>query len=197
MSLRYSSFVWCETCKRGTPRTVRGGCVVCRRGVRRAKRAVKSSAIGNNVVHANHVRKIAWDLWSVWIRALHETCEMCDTPLPPEALQGAHGWTREDRVIMFHDDNVFALCGGCHRKHGGHSRAWAAWMEEHLGAERYEALKTRATVAGRMRLSDYQLVILLAEQRIAALPAGPRKEWALERQRVIGERMVRLGVSAA
>jgi hypothetical protein len=66
-----------------------------------------------------------------------------------------------------------------------------------LGEAVYGQLEYAARVGGKLRQSDLQLVVLDAQQRIAALPSGPRKEWALERQAAITERMVRMGIRSA
>lgn len=197
MSLRYADFRHCEACGRGTPHNKRGVCAVCRAGRKRAVRKAKASTQGGCLARWSDLRGIADSLWSVWVRAAAPGCRMCGVPYDPDQLQNAHGYTREDRVIRFDPDNTFALCAADHRRHTPPRPAWYAWMCEQLGAERFNRLERLSMIGGKFGVGDLHAVILDAQQRIAALPSGPRKEWADERARVILERMVRLGVRAA
>lgn len=187
---------WCEPCGKVTPQTARRGCKLCLASVRRSIRKAKAKGLGSNVARYGDVLKIADDLWSVWVRASHDGCEMCEKPLDPVLLQCAHGYSREDRIIRFDPDNTFALCSACHRRHTPSRQPWYDWMRARLG-DRYGRLEMASRTGGKVRHSHLEVVILDAEQRIASLPAGPRRDWALERAAKIGERMVRLGVRAA
>jgi hypothetical protein len=187
---------WCETCGKVTPQTARRGCKLCRASARRAVRKLRAKGLGSNVARYGDVLRIADELWSAWVRASRDACEMCRVPLHPALLQCAHGYSREDRVIRFDPDNTFALCSGCHRRHTPARQPWYDWMRARLG-DRHDRLELASRTGGKVRLSHLQLVILDAEQRIASLPEGDRKAWALERAAKIGERMVRLGVRAA
>jgi hypothetical protein len=140
--------------------------------------------------------RIADELWSTWLRAKHLWCEMCLVQFDPAVLQCAHGYSREDRIIRFDPDNTFALCSGCHRRHTPARQPWFDWMRARLG-DRFDRIERASRMGGKLRMSDLQVVILDAEQRIAALPDGDRKAWALQRHAKITERMVRLGVRAA
>lgn len=197
MSLRYADFRFCNECQRGTPHNAKGGCATCRSRVRHAVRKAKASAQGSNLVRYSDVRRIADDLWSVMVRASHVGCVMCGAPSHPSKRQCAHGWSREERIIRFDPDNTFSLCPSCHRRHTPPGQLWLDWMLKYLGEERYGRLAYLSRVGGKLRLSDVHLVIVDAQQRIAALPEGENKTWAREREQAIGERMVRLGVRAA
>jgi hypothetical protein len=194
MGLRYAAFLFCEKCQRGTGHTKAGACSVCRGRQRRATRRAKSSAQGSNLARFGDVRKIADDLWSVWVRAAHERCEMCDAPFRPEAMDCAHGFSRAERAIRFDPTNTFALCSADHLRHTPPRQAWWDWMREYLGSGAYERLAYLSRIGGKFGLSDCHLVILDARQRIAALPEDERKAWARGREAAILERMVRLGV---
>jgi hypothetical protein len=184
---------FCEPCKRVTPHTSRRACKPCRA---KARRAVRRAKVGAPLARYGDLLKIADELWSAWVRASHETCEMCRVPLHPAVLQCAHGYSREDRIIRFDPDNTFALCSGCHRRHTPARQPWYDWMRERLG-DRFDRIERASRMGGKLRMSDLQLVVVDAEARIAALPDGDRKAWALERQAKVTERMVRLGVRAA
>ena len=182
MSLpRPLAFCFAPRCTKFTPRLKSGACATCRSRDRRAKRRVKAARLGTPLVDHGNLRTLAWDLWSVWIRARASGCEMCRTPLPPEQLQAAHGITRMRRWIMFHEDNVFALCSSCHRRHTPENEAWRDWLRERLGAPRYDALRLLSQMRGKVDTNALQLLALNAQERIRVLPGGERRAWAIER----------------
>ncbi len=195
--MRYSHRAWCDVQKRETDRRKNGDCVPCASNERQAKRKVKAATTGHPLVRFGDVLRSADDLWSVWLRAFNYRCEMCGVPYDPKAMQCAHGFSREDRVIRFDPKNTFALCAACHRRNTPARQPWFDWMKQRLGEHEYGRLEYASRVGGKLRQSDLQLVILDAQSRIAALPEGDRKAWALERVASITERMVRLGVRAA
>lgn len=185
---------WCEPCGRTTPHTNRRECKPCRS---KASRAVKRSRVGHPLVRYGDLLKAADDMWSVWVRAKEDACEMCRVWFHPASMQCAHGISREDHPIRFDPANTYALCAACHRRHTPARTPWWDWMRAHVPAD-YDRLEMVSRARGKkLRASDLQLVTLDAQQRIAALPEGPRKDWALERTAKIQERMVRLGVRAA
>jgi len=195
--LRYASVGHCDKCKKQTPHNRHGACAVCRSRGRRALRRVKATAQGHGLVRFGEVMKVADDLTSVAARAEVEGCRMCHTPLPPERLQLAHHVSRGRRHMRFHPDNYSILCAACHRRFtpAESNPGWWVWLrEERLGPEDYERLQLLARLGGELRLSDLELIILDAHARIAALPEGPRREWAVEREAAISERTVRMGI---
>ena len=198
MSIRPSSVEFCVRCKRPTPRLRRGECTVCRSKQRRGRRLAKTSTQGGSgLARFSDLLKLAWDLWSVWIRARAAGCAMCGTPLPPEKLQGAHGITRQARRVMFDDRNVWALCSACHRRNSPAGPAWFEWMQQQLGDEEYGRLRWAADHGPKLTADALQLYIVADQLGVAQLPEGPRKEWARERVRVINERQSTLGVRCA
>jgi len=196
--LRYASVGHCDKCRKQTPHNRRGACAVCRSRGRRALRRVKATAQGSRFAPFGEVMKIADALWSTWARASVTGCRLCTIPLPPEQLQWAHHESRGAkglRHLRYHDLNWSILCGLCHRRHTPPGPEWWAWLrEERLGPEDYERLQLLARLGGKLRLSDLELIILDAHARIAALPEGPRREWAVEREAAISERTVRMGI---
>jgi hypothetical protein len=194
--MRPADVRFCEQCRRGTGHNRKGECMVCRSRARRATKRAKLSNLGKPLARYGDLLKIADALWSVWVRAGPEACEMCGVPFAPDAMQCAHGITREDRVIRFEPTNTYALCSACHRRHTPPRQAWWDWMEAHVGQPAYAMLQRRSRAGGKLHTSDLQLVILDAQQRIAALPQSERKEWAQAKAETILERLVRLGVAA-
>lgn len=155
---------------------------------------------GGRLARFNELLPIASDLFSVWTRAQAAGCRMCAAQLPPELLQWAHHFTRGLRHLMFHPLNWSVLCSPCHRRHtpADSNPHWLDWLrDERLGPEDFERLEFLRRARGRFRLGDVHAVILEAQQGIALLPVGPRREWAEEKAAAILERMVRLGVRAA
>lgn len=183
---------YCSKCKRGTPHSRKGDCKHCVSLRRRAARVAKRCVVGSPLVAYGKLLEAADKLWSIWLRAFWDGCEMCYAPLHPASLQCMHGFSRQDRAIRFAVDNTFAGCASCHRRHTPPGAAWWEWMRERLAARLRVGIGqggpdpfARLELASRMRggkLTAYALhgVIADAQARIAALPEGPRKEWALE-----------------
>lgn len=183
---------YCERCKRGRPHTRRGECKWCLSSRRRAKRRVRQGAIGTALESYRELLEAADRAWSAWVRAASDACEMCRAPLPPSALQCAHGFSRVERAIRFDPDNTFALCAACHRRHTPPRADWWDWMRERLqqrlalghgraGADAYTRLELASRArGGKLTAVALTAVIADARQRIEALPEGDRKEWARE-----------------
>lgn len=194
---------YCEKCRRGTPHSRRGDCKPCLSQRRRAVRIARRSVVGSPLLSYKQLLKIADDLWSIWVRAYWDGCEMCFAPLHPAQLQCMHGFTRQDRSIRFDVDNTFAGCPSCHRRHTPARADWYEWMRERLalrlragigrgGPDPYTRLELASKARGG-KLTAYALhgVIADAQARIAALPAGPRREWAEERAARVLEGLAR------
>lgn len=191
MGLRYV-LAPCELHKRDTPH-LGGRCALCLRKARLALRAVKRARLGVALPRFEELRKIADDLHSVWLRAAARGCRMCGAQLPPGELQWAHHRSRSLRGLRYHPDNESVLCAPCHmaHSHGQRRLEWEAWLRDvRLGPARYANLERMERARGRLNLSDVQLVILEARTGIAALPSGPRRAWALEREAVIVARLI-------
>jgi hypothetical protein len=187
---------WCDACKRATQLLARGGCSVCRRRERAGLRRAKLGSLPP-LVHHSSLRSVCWDLYSVLLRATHTSCEMCQTPGPPEMFQGAHGWTRQARGIMFDERNIFHLCSHCHRKHTPGGPAWYRWMRERLGQDVYDALEWQSDHGPKLTTPTLQLLLLDYQLRIKALPEGERKTWAEARVVKVMERVAGWGVRVA
>lgn len=186
----------CEKCKRGTPHNRKGACVLCGARVRKATRAARRSVVGSPLASYSLLLGVADNLWSYWLRAYWGICEVCSAPMDPDRLQCCHGYSRKDRAIRFSPDNTFSGCNSCHRRHSPPGAEWYHWMrqryaeraaldgmnvaEAHAHAASTWARVEMASMGRGGKLTSYALqgVIADAQARIAALPAGPRKEWA-------------------
>lgn len=195
--MRYEALEWCGACKASTPHNRRSVCLTCRSRARKANRAAKASNIGAPLLRHTDLLKAADALWSIWLRAYHVACEVCETPLHPDSLQCMHGWTRTERAVRFEPSNTFAGCAPCHRAHTPPRIGWYDWMRERLGEAEYARVEQMARAGGKLRTSDLQLVVLDARARIVKLPEGDRKAWAQAKEAKVMERMVRLGGMAA
>lgn len=183
----------CEPCGRDQPHTKRG-CIVCGKRTRLAKRLAKSSLLGSGLAHAKKLLKTADDLFSVWLRAKHETCEMCGLPFEPGEMQAAHGISRGAHVIRFDEDNVFSLCAADHRRHTPPRSEWEEWRLKRLGRERFDRIALMDRARGKLGSHLYPVLIAEFERRIDALPAGARQEWAAQRKAAILARVPTMGV---
>lgn len=154
-------------------------------------RKAKAMYLGRPLVRYGDVLDAADDLWSVWVRASLTHCEMCGVQSTPAERQCAHGWSRDERATRFEPDNTFSLCPSCHRRHTPPGPAWDDWMRQHLGARRYQRVRLMAVAGGKLPESTLYLILLDAQQRIASLPSGERKAWALERQAAILARLAK------
>ena len=187
-----ADFRHCSKCKRITPHSRKGDCKQCVALRRRAARISRRSVVGSPLVAYGQLLDVADKLWSIWLRAFWDGCEMCYAPLHPSHLQCMHGFSRQERMLRFSVDNTFAGCAACHRRNTPPRADWWDWMRERLaarlragigqgGPDPFARLELASKARGG-RLTGYALhgVIADAQARIAALPDGPRKEWALE-----------------
>lgn len=190
MALRYPFTADCERCNRETPRTKRGQCVICGKRDRKAARRKKRLTLGSvAVVDFGALRDLADDLFSVWIRSTRVGCEMCSKkPLKPWELQNAHGFSRVHMRVRFNEDNVFALCPACHRKHSPSGPGWWVWMEQKIGEARYSRVEFLKSGGPRLYRSDILILACDYLGRIQRLPAGDVGEWARERAEEITAR---------
>lgn len=162
---------------------------MCGQRKRKARRRAKVLAQGGSLAKFGEVMKLADELFSVAVRAEATGCRMCTIPLSPSQLQWAHHETRQVRHIRYNPINWSVLCSACHRTHTPAGPEFWAWLrEERLGPEDYENLQFIARSRGKLTRDDLDLVIMDARQRIHALPSGPRREWALDREAKIMER---------
>lgn len=183
---------YCTHCKRGTPHSRKGDCKPCVSQRRRATRLARRSVVGSPLLAYGLLLESADRVWSAWVRAFWDGCEVCYAPMHPSHLQCMHGYSRQDRAIRFSVDNTFAGCASCHRRHTPPRADWWEWMRERLAVRLRAGIGTSgpdpfarlelASKARYGRLTAYALhgVIADAQARIAALPDGPRKEWAQE-----------------
>lgn len=159
--------------------------------------------------------KLADDLYSIALRARHAVglvgeprdltvvhhagCEMCGACADePQRMQCAHGWSRRFYSIRFHPANTFSLCSQHHREftpkswaaadgdEAGVAIAWRGWCERAVGPEAW-SLVCAARSCSKRGL-DLEAIALDARIRIDALPAGPVREWAQEREHFYSRR---------
>lgn len=145
-----------------------------RAAARRKKRLVIHS---NPLVKFAVLETLADDLFSVWVRSTRGGCEMCKRPYRPWELQNAHGFSRAKKRVRYNEQNVFALCPGCHRKHTPPLPAWYVWFENRVGVEAYSRVEFLKDSGPRLYRGDVQMLASDYFGRILALP-GEIGEWA-------------------
>lgn len=63
-------------------------------------------------------------------------------------LEASHYFGRAHRATRFDLENVYALCGSCHKRMGGYKKSedgeYDLWVKEKLGDYLYKKLKIRA-----------------------------------------------------
>lgn len=60
------------------------------------------------------------------------------------ALQCAHGFSRRYRNVRWDARQCWALCQGCHVYYTHRPIEWDLWMQERMGLEIYEEVRTTA-----------------------------------------------------
>lgn len=108
-------------------------------------------------------------LWSLFIRQRDGSCRRCGRGPGEVTLQAAHVISRRYKAIRWDERNGLALCVGCH--HWGHKQPvefdW--WVQEVIGKDTYEALRTAALAyVGRVVKVDLEEVIDRLGQKVAA-----------------------------
>jgi len=72
---------------------------------------------------------------------LFGNCEYCGQW---EMLQCSHFHSRVRLTTRFDEENVSALCGGCHKNMEEHPDDHNDWFKKRLGSDRFEKLSIRA-----------------------------------------------------
>lgn len=101
----------------------------------------------------------------VFARAKH-ACERCGKRT---GLQWCHVYSRRFKSVRWDLDNSFCGCSGCHLWWHHRPTEGADWFREHVGEERYQALRLRMARAGRA--PDPKLVRIYLEQEAARFGA--------------------------
>jgi 5-methylcytosine-specific restriction endonuclease McrA len=99
-------------------------------------------------------------------------CEKCGKLCTPSTMDASHYYGRGKESVRFDDENVRALCKGCHKRMGGHTKQevgeYDLWMKELLGEKRYNALRLRANLPGK---KDRQMQFIYWSQMLKELRA--------------------------
>ncbi len=74
-------------------------------------------------------------------------CERCGTYHGWKELQASHFFGRGKKSVRWDEDNIAALCFGCHQYLGSQPDYHVIWFEQYLGAEKLDLLR------GRMRIT--------------------------------------------
>lgn len=75
-------------------------------------------------------------------------CVRCNRPATGQGLHCAHFHARRKESVRFDEENVDALCAGCHKYFTNHYTEHKAWKLEQLGEKKYDLLTLRANTRG-------------------------------------------------
>jgi 5-methylcytosine-specific restriction endonuclease McrA len=82
-------------------------------------------------------------------------------------LEASHYFSRGHENTRFDEQNVWALCAGCHKRMGGYIPSeggeYDLWVKEKLGDWNYKRLKIRANT---YRKKDEKLALIYVKQLI-------------------------------
>ena len=85
-------------------------------------------------------------------------------------LEASHYWSRSHEGTRFDEDNVWSLCGSCHKRMGGRRKEengeYDLWLKEKLGQERYNQLMVRANT---YKKKDRVMSLLIAQELVKDL----------------------------
>lgn len=80
-------------------------------------------------------------------------CERCDRYFPEGERQGihcSHIFSRRNKSTRWHPLNAVAHCFACHLYLTENPIVFATWAEQHLGSDKYDELRTLASIPVRM-----------------------------------------------
>lgn len=108
-------------------------------------------------------------LWSLAIRQRDGSCRRCGRTKPEVILHAAHVISRRYKAIRWDLRNGICLCMGCH--HWAHKQPvefdW--WVQELIGKELYESLRTEAlNYVNRVEKIDLEEVVAQLQGEVAA-----------------------------
>ncbi len=104
-------------------------------------------------------------LFSQLVRSVGR-CEANDGFPCSGPLQCAHGFSRRYRAVRWDRRQCFALCAGHHMRYTHNPIAWDLWMQERMGQELYQEVRSLALSGEKVDMPDL-LARLRDEVRVA------------------------------
>lgn len=75
-------------------------------------------------------------------------CVRCGRHATGQGFHAAHFHARRKESVRFDEENVDALCAGCHRYFTSHYTEHKEWKLQQLGQKKYDLLTLRANTKG-------------------------------------------------
>lgn len=75
-------------------------------------------------------------------------CVRCGRHATGQGLHAAHFHARRKESVRFDEENVDALCAGCHKYFTNHYTEHKEWKLQQLGQDKYDLLTLRANTKG-------------------------------------------------
>jgi hypothetical protein len=112
------------------------------------------------------LRNKADKLWSLMIRQRDGHCRRCGTT---ENLQAAHVISRRYKAIRWDPRNGICLCRGCHHWNHHHPVEFDWWVQDLIGKDTYESLRSEAlNYVRELKRTDLQEVVAGLQKEVAA-----------------------------
>lgn len=115
------------------------------------------------------LRNRADRLWSEAVRVRDGSCQRCGRQRPEIVLQAAHVISRRYKAVRWNLLNGVALCMGCH--HFAHMQPveWDWKVQELIGKETYESLRSEAlNYVRKLKRIDLEEVVARLERELEA-----------------------------
>lgn len=85
-------------------------------------------------------------------------------------LEASHYFGRSHEAVRFDSENVYSLCGGCHKRMGGRRKdekgEYDLWVKELLGQRRYDLLCIKAQT---YKKKDRKMELLIIKEMMKEL----------------------------
>ena len=105
------------------------------------------------------IKKQAWDLFSLFIRARDKKCVLCGSV---KGFSAGHLISIQRTATKFDENNVFGLCSTCNFKDRfveGYHDFYVSWYIEKYGGKQYTRLVSKSTELKQYKRIDYEELI--------------------------------------
>jgi hypothetical protein len=115
-------------------------------------------------------------LFSLYVRARAGwKCERCGKYYPEGERQGldcSHFMGRANKGTRWAEDNAAAHCRGCHQYLGANPILFVDWIINHIGGQRYAALRAKASKPTKWTPFDREMIAWEFYEKLEKIESG-------------------------